>query len=392
MTTLTTSENVTVLTKDDKTYYILGTAHISAKSVDEVNQLIEEVQPDTVCVELCPTRHASLTSEHHWRNLDLFQVIKQGKALMLLANMGLSSFQLKMGEQMGVKPGAELLAGVKKAEEVGAELVLADREIQITLKRTWGNLSLWRKAMVMAGLMDAVISKEEVTEAELEKMKEKDQISALTEEFAKAMPQVKRPLIDERDQYLMSKIEEAPGKKIVAVVGAGHVNGMKQYFGQPVDRAAIEELPKPGKLLSIIKWGFPLLIVAFLVRGYFEKQGESFYDLLNAWVLPNFIGAGLCCLLVGSRLLTAIATAFAAPLTSLTPVVGAGMVSGLMEAWLRKPKVEDFENLPKDIQSWRGFFRNDVTRVLLVFVAGSLGSAVGTVIGVSWLAKLLMQA
>lgn len=382
-------DNVTLLEKDGRSFYIIGTAHVSAKSVEEVAHVIETLRPDTVCVELCATRHQALTQENQWKKLDVVQVIRQGKALMLLANLALSSFQRKMGEKMGVKPGAELLMGVTKAKEVGAELVLADRDIQVTLKRTWGNLSFFKKMMVLSGLFESVISKEEISEEDLEKMKERDQLSAMMDEFAKAMPEVKEPLIDERDRFLMSMIEEAPGKTVVAVVGAGHVKGMVNHFGKPVDRDAINLIPEPSIVWRVLKWVVPLAILALFARGYFLHQGESLQDMLMAWVLPNAVGAGVFTIIAGGRFLTVLSAAAAAPITSLNPAIGAGMVAGLVEALLRKPNVADCENIPEDIQSVRGFYRNPVTRVLLVFFLSSLGSAIGTWVGLSWLIKIV---
>jgi pheromone shutdown-related protein TraB len=294
-----------------------------------------------------------------------------------------------MGEKMGVKPGAELLMGVHKAEEVGAELVLADRDIQVTLKRTWGNLSFFKKMMVLSGLFESVISKEEISVEDLEKMKERDQLSAMMEEFAKAMPEVKEPLIDERDRYLMSMIEEAPGQKVVAVVGAGHVKGMTGYFGKPVDREAINLIPEPSRVWRVLKWGIPLVILALVLRGYTHHQDESMQDMLMAWILPNAIGAGVFTIIAGGRFLTVLSAAVAAPITSLNPAIGAGMVAGLVEALLRKPNVADCENIPEDIQTVRGFYRNPVTRVLLVFFLSSLGSMIGTWVGLSWLIKIV---
>jgi pheromone shutdown-related protein TraB len=220
-------------------------------------------------------------------------------------------------------------------------------------------------------------------------MKEKDQLSAMMDEFARVMPEVKEPLIDERDRYLMSKIEEAPGQTVVAVVGAGHVNGMTQYFGKPVDREAISVIPKPSPVWRILKWGIPLVILALFARGYYQHQGESIQDMLMAWVLPNAIGAGVFTIIAGGRFLTVISAALAAPITSLNPAIGAGMVAGLVEALLRKPNVGDCERIPEDITSVRGFYRNPVTRVLLVFFLSSLGSAIGTWVGISWLINIV---
>ena len=214
-------DNVTCLEANGKTYYIIGTAHVSKDSVQEVEDTIDAIKPDTVCVELCNTRHQALTDKDRWKNLDIFKVIREGKMLLLLANLAVGAYQRRLGKELGVEPGAELIAGVKKAEEVGAELCLADRDIQATLKRTWGNLTFWQKLNLLGGIIGSLVSTETIEAEQIEKLKEKDQLSEMMAELARVMPEVQIPLIDERDQYLMSSIEEAPGKTIVAVVGAG---------------------------------------------------------------------------------------------------------------------------------------------------------------------------
>ena len=385
------SDNVTVIERGDKTYYLIGTAHISPKSVEEVRQVIETVKPDTVCVELCKTRFQTLTQEDQWKKLNIMQVIKQGKALMLLANLALSSFQRKMGEKMGIKPGAELLEGVKQAEAVGAELVLADREIQTTLKRTWGNLSFLKKMMVLSGLFGSVLGDEELTEEELEKMKEKDHLSDMMAEFAKTFPDVKKPLIDERDHYLMSKIHGAPGEKIVAVVGAGHMSGICENFGNAVDLEALDQIPKPSPWTTALKWAIPSVVLLLFAYGFFRHRNEDFYEMLIAWVLPNAIGAGVFAIFAGAKFLTILIAAISAPITSLNPSIGVGMVAGFTEALLRKPTVEDSERLQEDIKTVKGFYRNRLTRVLLVFLFSSIGSVIGTWVGAGWMISIFSQ-
>ena len=272
---------------------------------------------------------------------------------------------------------------------VGAELVLADRDIQVTLKRTWGNLSFWKKMMIMAGLTESVFVSEELSEEELEKMKERDHLSDMMSEFAKAMPDVKEPLIDERDQFLMNKIQNAPGNSIVAVVGAGHVEGMQKYFGKEVDMERISKIPPPSKTFQIMKWAIPAIILGMFAVGIYKHQGESWQDMLAAWVIPNALGSAVFAILAAAKPLTVLVSAIAAPITSLNPTIGAGMVGGLVEAWLRKPTVEDCERIPDDVQSVKGVYRNAFTRVLLVVVLVSLGSTLGTYIGGAWLASYL---
>ncbi len=242
------SPNVTRLERDGRRFFIIGTAHVSARSVEEVRAVIAAVKPDTVCVELCQTRFDAMTDESRWRKLDIFQVLKQKKVLFLMSNLALSAFQRRLGERLGVKPGAELMAAVESSREANATLVLVDRDIQATLKRTWARLGFFRKLGLLNELLAGFFSKEELTEAELERMKDRDVLSDMLAEFARQAPEIKGPLIDERDLWLASSVYEAPGQTVVAVVGAGHVPGMVAHFGAPVDRAALAVIPpaRPG--------------------------------------------------------------------------------------------------------------------------------------------------
>ncbi len=384
------SENVVVLERGDTTYYILGTAHVSAESVREVEELIERVQPDTVCVELCETRYAALTDEDQWKRLDIFKVIKEGKMLMLLANLAIGAYQRRLGAELGVKPGEELLAAARKGEAVGAKVELVDRSIRTTLRRTWANLSLWKKAMLMWAILDSLVVRQDNDEKlDIEELKQKAHLSEMMAEFSKALPEVHGPLIDERDQYLMSSIEEVEGKTIVAVVGAGHVPGMQTYFGTPIDREKLDEMPPKSRVWGLLKWVIPAIILGAFAYGYTNASGYTLQEMLTAWILPNSIFAALLTILAGGRLVS-IATAFvASPITSLNPLLGAGMVVGLVEAWSRKPNVEDCERINDDVQSLRGIYRNPFTRVLLVGVGATLGSALGAWVGLSWVLTMV---
>lgn len=440
--TLEFSQNVTILEQEQKTYYLVGTAHISKHSVQEVKDVIDAVQPDTVCVELCETRYKALTDENVWKKLDIFQVIKQGKTLYLLAHLALSMYQRRMGEQFGVKPGAELMAAIEKADEIGADLVLIDRDVQITLKRTWGNLSFVQKFTMLGSLMWSMFDKQELTEEALEELKEQEQLSDMLDALAKEFPQIKSSLIDERDLYMVSSLQAAPGEKIVAVVGAGHVKGMKAHFEDDIDKEPLNELPPPGRTGRILKWVIPTIVLALFYIGFHKnvqeqqniylkdgsvltgtilqaetkakvvalrtKKGtvriqrariqrigkpfrtrQSFKQMLTAWILPNSIMCALLALLAGAKLITIVVAFIASPITSLNPAIGAGMVTGLVEAWLRKPTVEDCERINEDVTSLSGIYKNAFTRVLLVAVLSNFGSALGAWIGLSWLFTLL---
>ncbi len=380
--------NVTVLDQGDRTVYVVGTAHISRKSVEEVRQTIEAIRPDTVCVELCATRFSAMFDLDRWRTLDIFQVIRERKVLFLLANLTLSAYQRRLGEQLGVEPGAELKEAVKAAEDVGAQLVLADRDIQATLKRTWASLRLLDKVKVLGALSEGFFGGTEISEDDLEKLKDRDHLSDMMRTFAEQLPRVQRPLIDERDRYLMSAIDDAPGRKIVAVVGAGHVEGMVRYQGQRADRGLLSVIPPTKLWVRSLKWIIPALMLGAFWFGYQKQAGASLGDMLKAWIIPNAVMAALMTMIGGAKLLSVITAAVASPITSLNPTIGAGMVVGLVEAWLRKPTVADCERLNQDVLTLRGLYRNRFSRVLLVAALATLGSALGAWVGATWVVTL----
>ena len=378
-----------MLEDGERTFYIVGTAHVSEASANEVREVIEAVQPDTVCLELCQTRYDALTDEDRWKKLDVFRVIRDGKTLMLLANLAIGAYQRRMGAQLGVQPGAELLAGAESAEAIGARIELVDREIQTTLRRTWANVSFWRKAELISAIMASTLTQETLDEETIEELKEQANLSKMLEEFSEALPEVKGPLIDERDAYLMSGIEDAPGEKVVAVVGAAHVPGMKRLFGTPVNRERLDEQPERAQWTKALKWVIPALVMAAFLVGYFKHQDETLEQMLYAWVIPNSALAALMTTIAMAKPLSILVAFIASPITSLNPLLGAGMVVGLLEAWLRKPTVEDAERINEDVQSLGGFYRNPFTRVLLVAFMATLGSALGAWVGAGWVVTLL---
>ena len=383
-------DNVITLEHGGRTFHIIGTAHISAQSVIEVRETIERVRPDSVCVELCQTRFQAMNDPDRWKKLNIFQVIRQGKTLYFLANLALSAYQRALGEKFGVKPGEEQREGVRVAEEVGAELVLADRDIQATLKRTWANLGFFGKMNLLGSMFQPAGEAEELTEERLEAMKERDTVSEMMQEFARALPQIKEPLIDERDQYLISSVIDAPGDTVVAVVGAGHVGGMIENLSnvKSINRDALSEIPPQALWVRSLKWIIPSLILVAFYFGYQNKAEGSLRDMLEAWILPNAVMGALVSLIALPKPLSVITAAVASPITSLNPMLGAGMVVGLVEAWLRKPTVADSETLIADAETMRGLYRNPFSRVLLVAVCATIGSALGAYIGAAWVFTL----
>ncbi|MCH8843737.1 MAG: TraB/GumN family protein [SAR324 cluster bacterium] len=386
------SENVRKVDLAGRPIYVIGTAHISARSADEVAQLIETVRPDCVCVELDSARHQALTQPDAWREMDLFQVVRQKRATMLLAHLILASFQRRLGDRLGIKPGAEMLRAIEKAEEVGAQLVLADRDIQITLRRTWGSLGWWDKMRLVYHLMLTLVANPAISEEEIENLKNQDVLSQVMESFAHAFPRAKRTLIDERDQYMAHKIRTAPGKTVVAVVGAGHLKGILERLAEDSrdeDLAPLMVIPRKRWFTRVFQWSVPALVLGLIGYGFFQADAEVSWDMIKIWFLANGLLSALGAALALAHPFTILAALLAAPLTSLNPMVAAGWVAGLVEAITHKPRVRDFETLATDITSLRGFWGNGVIRILLVVALANLGSTLGTFISIPLMTALL---
>ncbi len=383
------SGNVHEISLDEKQILLIGTAHISQSSVDEVNSVIDQEKPDTVCIELCSSRHQAMLDKDQWKNMDIYKVVREGKSFLLFANLIMTAFQKRLGSQLGVKPGAEMLEAANAAERVGAELILADRDVKITLQRTWRGMTFWGRMKVLSQLLASLFVHEEISKEDIEKLKESDALSEAMQMLAEQSPEMKRILIDERDQFMAEKIKLAQGKRIVAVVGAGHVKGLTAELEREHNLAELETVPPPGKIGTWLKWGIPTLIVGLVAYGFFTVETDVSIEMIQRWFLINGTLSALGTAIAFGHPIT-IATAFvAAPFTSLNPAVAAGWVAGLVEAFLRKPQVRDFESLADDITHLRGFWRNNITRILLVVMFANLGSAIGTFVGGFAIASLL---
>ena len=372
---------------EGKTIYIVGTAHVSAQSVQDVRAAVAAVRPDTIAIELCEPRYQGLVKKDAWRHTNIFQVIRQGKAMFLLAQLVLQSFYRRLGKQLEVEPGAEMLAGAACAEETGARLELIDRRIDTTLKRVWRHLGFWHRVKLFGVLVEAMFSSEEIAGQDIEALKKQDQLEALMGEMGRAFPQIKKRLIDERDVYLAQKLRESAGTCIVAVVGAGHVPGMLEAIRREHSLAELESLPPASAWSKVWPWLIPAAVLALIAWGFFQGGTERGIDSILIWAgVTGTLGALGA---LGSRAhpLTILSAFLAAPITTLHPAIAAGWVAGLVEAWLRPPAVGDFESLPEALESFRGFIRNPVVRILLVVVLTNIGSSLGTFVAIPWIAS-----
>ena len=389
---MTDNPNLTRLKFNEKVFILVGTAHVSKESTRLVQSVIAEEKPDTVCVELCQSRFQAIQQKDRWQDTDIVKVIREKKSFLLLSNLLLVSFQKRIAKQFDVKPGEEMIAAINAAETTGAQIHLADRDIRTTLSRTWRVMGFWSKIKLVFQLTLSLGQLDEIKEEDIEKMKQQDVLETLLAEVGKTLPALKSILIDERDQYLAEKIRTAPGDRIVAVVGAGHIPGIQKYWDSEIDTRALEQLPPKGRSIGILKWLIPSAIVALFIAGFFYGGKEAGTDMIAWWILANGLLAGLGAIIALAHPATIISSVLAAPLTSLNPMIAAGWVSGLVEAFSRKPKVKDLERLPEDILSVRGFWKNNVTRILLVVVFTNLGSSLGTFIAFPVIVKVLLGA
>jgi pheromone shutdown-related protein TraB len=383
-------DNITRINLDGKEYILIGTAHVSKHSAEQVKDVIEAERPDSVCVELDEQRYQTITEGTKWKEMDIIQVIKQKRASLLLMNLAISSFQNRMAKELGIKAGQEMIQGIQSAKEVGANLVLADRNIQITFSRIWGNLGLRGKSMLLTQIITSIFSHDSISEEELEKMKEQDTINAMLNEFTETFPRLKKPLIDERDQYLAQKIKDAPGEKIVAVLGAAHVPGIKEEIKKEQDLKKLNAIPPKSKWPKIIGWALPIMIVALILITFIANPTAGL-DQSISWILWTGSLSALGTAIAMGHPLTILTAFVAAPFTALHPLLAAGWFAGLAQAYIRRPSVKDFETLSEDVFSVKGFWRNKVSRILLIVVLSNIGASFGTFIGGADVIKTFFQ-
>lgn len=366
--------------------HLIGTAHVSNKSVEEVKTIIEEQHPDRVCIELDDGRMKSKTQDKSWENMDIKKILKDGKGFLLLANTALASFQKRMGAQTGADPGAEIIGAAKLAQEMGIPVSLCDREIQTTFRRAWGKSSLWNKCKLLATLISAAFSNEEISEEELAELKNEETLESMMKEVAKELPSVKEVLIDERDRYLATSIFKAEGNVKVAVIGAGHTQGIIKTLGKlekgeiSLDTSDITEIPPKGVGSKIAQWIIPTLIVLLVVLGIVQNGWDQGLKSFLLWMAVNASSTFIFTLAGGASLLTCILSGITAPFFVLNPVLGVGLFAGIWQASFKPPKVKDFENMSNDAMSLKGWYKNRILKCLVALLMSSLGSILGSLV------------
>ena len=370
---------------------LVGTAHISKDSVEEVKNVIEKYKPDIVAVELCKRRHEAITKKDQWENTPITSLLKSNNAYLMLAQTFLSSIQRRLGKEYGVEPGSEMIAAMTEAKKHNLKVALIDRDISITLKRAWKKMGIREKFRLTWEFLKAILGydEEELEDLDLKELMNQDVISSMMEEFGEIAPSAATVLIHERDEYIAKKIlDESKKGKVVAVVGAGHIQGIKKHLEAKkldVDLKKLEYVPK--KRISIIKTiGYAVPIsLAIMISWLIATKGPSAWvdiaDIFIIWFLINGILSMAGAIIARGHPLTWLTAFVAAPLTSLSPAIAAGWVAGYVEFKLRKPVVKDFQNLSK-MESTKDFFNNKVIRLLMVVALSNVGSMIGTIIAI----------
>jgi len=398
------SDNSVTVTFGGREIKLIGTAHVSRESIEEVKKIICEEKPDMVCVELDEGRYNSIAHNDTWEKLNLAKVFREGKGFLLIANLVLASFQKRLGNELGVKPGDEMKTAVEAAKEMELQYSLCDREVHTTLRRAWASCGLWSKSKLLASLLASAFTTEKLSEQEIESLKNRNELDGMMNELANYLPSVKAVLIDERDRYLASKIwasmppaQPETMQRIAAVIGAGHMSGIQTWLEklangeQTADVSELDKIPKPGIFSKILRFIIPAAVIALVAAGFVRAGTGMGLSMMLQWVLWNGSLAAIGAIIALAHPLAILVSFLGAPITSLNPFIGVGILSGLVQVTFRKPRVCDVQSITDDSTKLKGIYRNRITKALLVFFLSSLGSSIGTFISIPTIVGTLVK-
>ena len=382
-TSVRSSPDVHILSLSGKTIVLVGTVHVSQESADLVRAVIEEENPDGVCVELDTRRFEALSQQHKWESLDLKEIIRKQQLSTLLVNLLLASYQKRLGDQLGVLPGTEMLEAITVSKKQDIAIFLCDRDVRVTMRRAWRSTPFFQKSMLFSSLILSVFDTTPVTEESLNDLKKQDVLSEMMKELGKEVPTLKTVLIDERDQYLAEKIIQTDGDKVVAVVGAGHVEGIKSIVqsSQRVNLEALDLVPPVSPICKWVGWSIPAIILGSIALIGYQKGALAAGENALFWVLANGIPSAIGAILAMAHPLTIIVAFAGAPFTSLTPVIGVGYVTAFVQAYVQPPVVREFQTVAEDVGILRRWWQSRLLRVFLAFLLPTLGSVIGTWVG-----------
>jgi len=356
---------------------IIGTAHISSESVEEVRQALEELKPDVVAIELDDERYKSMTEKKNWQEMDIVDIIKKKKVGFLFAQMILSSYQRKIAHNLKLNVGEEMSVAIQYSKETNTKLLMIDRNIQTTLLRIWHYLGWWEKVKMLSELLSSMFESD-VKEEDIESLKQGDMLQSALSEISKQFPQIAETLIFERDRIMAYKLAHASGTRIVAVVGAAHVPGIQKNLSNNESISQLMIVPKK-KNGNLTAWIFPIFIVGLIGLSIINAPGLAFETVLRFILINGSLAALGTAIALGHPL--SILTAFImAPIGVLSPFLATGWFAGITEAWVHKPKVEDFMSLQDDVLHIKGYWKNRVARILLVVLLANIFASLGSIV------------
>ena len=361
-----------------KEIILIPTAHVSQESAKLVRETIEEEKPDSICIELDEQRYKNLKNPDAWKNTNIIDIIKQKKVTLLIANLILSSYQKNIAKKLKTKPGQEMIEGMKASEEFGINLVLADRSIQTTFMRIWRKMGFFERIKLFFSLM-SIDDDEDVSEEDLQKLIERDNLELAIEDMGKDYPQIAATLLHERYKYLAYNIKNAPGDKVIAILGAAHTPGVEEEVFKEQNIEELNKIPPKSLAGKVIPWLIPILIVVLIGLGFKQSMNTGMAQI-KSWFLFNSVLAALLTALCLPHPLSVLTAFVAAPFTSINPMLACGWFAGLVEASLKKPTVEDVNNIPEDIFSIKAWIHNKFLKALLVVILANIGSSIGTII------------
>ena len=370
-------EHIVRLDYQGKQIILVATAHVLKQSAELIKKVIHEERPDSVCVELDEERYQSILNPKAWENTDIIQVIKSKKVGFLLANLILGSYQKRIAKDLDTVAGQEMLEGINSAKETGAQLVLADRSIQTTFTRIWRKLNIWDKAKLLFDLLVSEDDDKSLSNDDVSELLKTDVLASVTAQVREKFPKIADILISERDQYLAHMIKEAPGKTVVAVLGGAHVPGVAQEIFKTQDIAELSKVPAKNPVSRILGWAIPVLIIGLMLYSLIMNV-ETGVRQLSSWALWTGVPAAVFTALSFGHPLSILTSLVAAPFTTLNPLIACGWITGLVEATIRKPTVQDINNIPRDIFSLKYFFKNRFLKVLLIVIMANIGSSIGS--------------
>lgn len=370
-------EHIVRLDYQGKQIILVATAHVLKQSAELIKKVIHEERPDSVCVELDEERYQSILNPKAWENTDIIQVIKSKKVGFLLANLILGSYQKRIAKDLDTVAGQEMLEGINSAKETGAQLVLADRSIQTTFTRIWRKLNIWDKAKLLFDLLVSEDDDKSLSNDDVSELLKTDVLASVTAQVREKFPKIADILISERDQYLAHMIKEAPGKTVVAVLGGAHVPGVAQEIFKTQDIAELSKVPAKNPVSRVLGWAIPVLIIGLMLYSLIMNV-ETGVRQLSSWALWTGVPAAVFTALSFGHPLSILTSLVAAPFTTLNPLIACGWITGLVEATIRKPTVQDINNIPRDIFSLKYFFKNRFLKVLLIVIMANIGSSIGS--------------